>query len=148
MVDASGVGREGEEEGGGEGEGGGGAAEEEGEGAGGGGGGTVAMLTAPTVWMAGVAAILARIAPSSIGLRRASSSSGVRIAFAIGCPPYRYLALRRRSSSWFVSLVLTMPESLPLDMTPMRLVMPRISGISEETTMIVLPSLAILMMSS
>ncbi len=96
------------------------------------------------------ASTLAWMAPtrSSIGLRRAISSSGVRIAFAIGYPPYRYLALRRRSSSWFVSLVLTMPERLPLDMTPMRLVMPRISGISEETTMMVLPSFAILMMSS
>src|SRR5699024_8479037 len=62
--------------------------------------------------------------------------------------PYRYFALSLRSSSWSVSFVFTMPERCPLDMTPMRFVMPRISGISEDTTIIVFPCLAMRMMSS
>lgn len=61
---------------------------------------------------------------------------------------YRYLALSLNNSSWFVSLVFTIPARRPLDITPIRLVIPRISGISEETTMIVFPCFAILIISS
>ena len=89
---------------------------------------------------------------SSIGLRSLASSSAVRTVPFLGMFPiplvYRYFALRRSSSSWLVSLVSTMPERCPLDMTPIRFVMPRISGISEETTITVVPRLAMAMMSS
>ena len=61
---------------------------------------------------------------------------------------HRYFALSLRSSSWLVSFVLTTPARRLFDMTPIRLVIPSISGISEDTTMMVLPSLAMLMMSS
>ena len=61
---------------------------------------------------------------------------------------HRYFALSLRSSSWSVSFVLTIPARRPFDITPIRFVIPNISGISEETTIIVFPILAILIISS
>ena len=61
---------------------------------------------------------------------------------------YEIYELSLNNSSWFVSLVFTIPARRPLDITPIRLVIPRISGISEETTMIVFPCFAILIISS
>jgi hypothetical protein len=55
---------------------------------------------------------------------------------------YRYLAVKRKISSWSVLLASTIPATLPLLITNILSAMPRSSGISEETIIIPLPLLA------